>query len=286
MKAAALQAAVPTAIPAVRLNLAALALSIADDAAEVDDYAPAEHLVQLALAYTREFPSTPVDAAAKARQKELTDLRQAYEQIRDAARTLSDKPTDPQVNLALGKFYALAKGDWDRGLTLLAHGSDAKLKDLAVTDLAIPASAEAAVDLGNRYKVEANSESGAARTNLLCRACYWYEQAGNKATDSVRNKMAQIIFDIDKNLPLRPVILYARHGAFQSWADVTQNVRSLVSQSKAQQLVFKGGSNELGIPDPAFGEHKSLVVVYRYRGGVHLSVTGDEVTGEHPGLAG
>jgi hypothetical protein len=84
-------------------------------------------------------------------------------------------------------------------------------------------------------------------------------------------------------------VLYARYGAFQGWADVTDLIRWLVMQAQDSQrrLVTKRVSLEdLCIPEPSFGHYKSLVIVYRHRGGVRLSITGDWDTATIPPLPG
>ena len=278
MKAAALQAAVPTAMPTIRPNFAALALSIADDAAEVDDYSAAEHLVQVAQKYTKELPNSPANIAALARQKELADLRKAYEPLQDEVRTLAKTPADPQANLALGKFYALSKGDWDRGLTLLARSNDAKLKALAESDLASPVDAAAKTALGDRYVAQATPETGLAKSNLLCRASYWYRLAESQLSEQERMRMTRLLAEIDRSLlPHRPVVLHAQYGAFDGWADVTPRIRCLSVLDKTKMFALNVITPELEV-DPAPFQHKSLVVVYRYRGGVHLSITGEGAT--------
>ena len=82
---------------------------------------------------------------------------------------LETNSNDADANLALGRFYALARGDWDRGLPLLAKGNDAPLKSLATADLATPADGNAAAELADRYAARATSETGPAKTNLQCR---------------------------------------------------------------------------------------------------------------------
>jgi formylglycine-generating enzyme required for sulfatase activity len=269
------------------LSLAALALSMADDAAESDDYPAAEDLVRIALVNSAQFADSPVSTAAEARLDEAAELRRAYEPLRDAVRTLAARPADPQANLALGKFYALTKGDWDRGLSLFARGSDRKLKALAEADLAIPRGADAAVELADRYKAQADSERGAAKTNLLCRACYWYQQAASTLAGAEQTKVATTIADINKALPpLRPVVLACRYGAYDRWADVTERVRLLALQHDAQRLTFRGDPGDLGILDPAPYQRKSVVAVYRYRGATYLSLTGEGETVSIPALPG
>src|SRR5262249_45752245 len=156
---------------------AARALAFADDAAEADNYALAERLAKAALADTAKttgFPATA--AAAAARVRELAAVRKAHAAAAEAADRIAAQPDGPDANLALGRFHALARDDWDRGLALLARGSDVKLKDLAQADLASPADAAAAESLAEAYAAHAASESGAAKAHLLGRAYYWYEQ--------------------------------------------------------------------------------------------------------------
>jgi hypothetical protein len=272
---------------AVRLDVATRALALADDAGEADDYEAAERLARAAQVSAGALSGLPVAAAARERVKEIAALRTAYEPARDAARTLTGRPEDPDANLTLGKFYALSRGDWDRGLTLLALGSDPKLKALAAADLASPADAPGARDLGDGYAARAESESGAAKTNLLGRACWWYEQAEGKLAGSERTRLEKKVAGVEKALPAsRPVVLYARYGAYNAWTDVTDLIRRLVVQAPGQRLALPRSLTDLGIPDPAFGEHKSLVIVYRYRGGIHLSITGDSDTANVPALPG
>ena len=44
---------------------------------------------------------------------------------------LSKSPDDSAANLELGRFYCFDRGDWEKGLSMLALGSDAALKKVA-----------------------------------------------------------------------------------------------------------------------------------------------------------
>ncbi len=184
----------------------------------------------------------------------------------DAAGVLVERPDDADANLALGKFHALARGDWDRGLQLLARGGDLKFKALAVADLATPADAVTTLALATAYATQAESESGVAKVHLLCRAVWWYEQAQNQLSGLERSRVERLVAGIDKGLPpLRPIVLSARLGGVATWVDVTDRVRSLML-AKGPRVAVKGDCGALGLPDVAPAEHKSLVIAYRYRG--------------------
>src|SRR5260370_42707753 len=111
----------------------------------------AERLVKTAQASATKTGQPLLTGSAQWRAKDFAVLRQAYEPAAEALKALSIKADDPDANLVAGKFYALAKADWDRGLSLLKLGSDAKLKAIAGRDLAGPREAEAAEEMGQRY---------------------------------------------------------------------------------------------------------------------------------------
>ena len=64
---------------------------------------------------------------------------------------------DADANLTAGKYYSLQKGDWDKGLPLLAKGNDNLLKQLASTDLTRPGEAAAQVAMGEAWLAVLNA---------------------------------------------------------------------------------------------------------------------------------
>ncbi len=104
---------------------------------EADDYDAAERLLRVAQTFVADQTGTPVAIAVATRAPEIPDFLAFHynKSARDAAATLASNPKDPAANLAMGRFQALIRGDWDRGLRLLARGSDAGWKTLAQTDL-------------------------------------------------------------------------------------------------------------------------------------------------------
>jgi WD40 repeat protein len=270
-------------------NAASYASAIADAATEQDAYGPAERLARAAQLNATAARDPNLTAVIPAQFKEFAALRKAYEPVPIALNTLASHPDDPDANLEVGKFYALAKGDWDRGLPRLAVGSDAKLKDLATSDLKCGPDADAMAELADRYSDQAEKAEGATKTHFLWRASYWYERAeGLYNKGPSRTKVATRKTAIEKVLPhARPVVLYARYGAPGGWADPTVNLRRLLLLSGLQKLTFLGGiCPVLEIPEPAKGERKSLIIVYRFRGRVRLSMTGDADTVNLTGSTG
>ncbi len=99
------------------------------------------------------------------------------ENVEDAMAVLKTNPTDPEANLAVGRYYCFRKGDWDKGLPMFAQGSDASLKELAATDMQKPTAPAEQKKLGDGWWDLAGSKVGATWKGSLQRAVYWYRKA-------------------------------------------------------------------------------------------------------------
>lgn len=108
---------------------------------------------------------------------ELEEIAKAYSEVKPAMAALEKAPTDPAANLAVGKYLCFVKGDWDRGIPMLALGNREPLKSLAVTELQGLASWDDRVKLADGWWDLAESETGIARKHLQRRAVHWYRPA-------------------------------------------------------------------------------------------------------------
>jgi hypothetical protein len=135
MKVELLEAAArPGGVPIDHRDGAGIALAACEDAVEADEYGAAERLIQVAKTFVADQAGQPIATAVENRAREVEFLAFHYNKsARDAAATLSSNPNDPAANLAMGRFQALIRGDWDRGVRLLARSNDAGLKLLAQT---------------------------------------------------------------------------------------------------------------------------------------------------------
>ncbi|HVC98148.1 MAG TPA: NPCBM/NEW2 domain-containing protein, partial [Pirellulales bacterium] len=110
-------------------------------------------------------------------RKDLEKLAKAFAAIKDDLERLKADAGDAAANLAVGRFYCLAKKDWARGLSHLVAGDDATLKDLAQRELAKPSGAEDEKSLGDDWWELSRKERGPAKTALASRACFWYRRS-------------------------------------------------------------------------------------------------------------
>src|SRR5262249_41622240 len=96
--------------------------------------------------------------------------------VKPYAQKLEKNPDDAEANREMGKYLCLIKGQWARGLPLLAKGDDDALKGLAQKDLAKPADSKAQIALADAWFAYGESlKSG--NTLAMARAYHWYGEA-------------------------------------------------------------------------------------------------------------
>jgi len=124
---------------------------------------------------------------------------------------LAAAPDDPEANLAAGRYYCFIRGDFAKGLVLLAKGSDTSLKPLAARDLATgPTEAATGLkELGDAWWEQATKEAKnlPARNQCRLRCAYWYKQAEPQVQGLVKTLVQQRLEEIAPaaTLPVQPL---------------------------------------------------------------------------------
>jgi hypothetical protein len=162
----------PRSYPANAGNAPA-ALELLEALESAEDYAVASRLV----AVLEQVPDPSLHAVVLRRAAGVEELRAARERLTVALEKLKSSPADPAANLAVGRYTALLRGDWEHGLPFLAKGDDPKLAALANATLANPAGTDAHVNLANEWWELGLASTGRAATSLLQRAADEYQIA-------------------------------------------------------------------------------------------------------------
>ena len=147
-----------------------------EESVQKDKYDLAKELGKIALAAARKVRD--LDSAKKIvkRNKEIKAIAQEYEEVKTAFVTLETKPADPEANSSAGMFYCLSKGNWEKGLHMLALGNDAAIKDLAMKELKGAKGTDFLV-LGNGWWKQAEKAEGLAKKQLQAHAAIWFRKA-------------------------------------------------------------------------------------------------------------
>ena len=163
--------------PSQHKSISEQALKFTGEAVCKDDFATAGRLGEMALAEARKAHEKELITQAQSQAEEVAKAAKAYEEVKVAKVALEKTPDDPAANLVVGKYFCFLKGNWDKGLPMLALGKDEALKAVAAKELEGAASFSAQAKLGDGWWSLAEKEEGAAKKPMQARAAYWYEQA-------------------------------------------------------------------------------------------------------------
>src|SRR5262249_22048438 len=136
---------------AAHQTVAEAGLDLIDDAVTAGNFKVSQDLMKVVTAAAVKAKSLVLSGRVKTRGEELDALLKEYDALKPALTKLKDSPDDAAANLQVGKFLCLRQGDWEKGLPLLAKGSDAKLKAQAANDLAKPTKAAKQVEVGDGW---------------------------------------------------------------------------------------------------------------------------------------
>ena len=142
--------------------------------------------------------SSPLVKELAAKADDLKKQQASSEEYRRALAVMENDPAEPAANLAAGRYLCLVKGDWERGVPMLALGSDAALKAVAIMELRGANSAEQQAAIGNAWWDAAETRQGEERDMLRLRAGLWYRQAESKLGGLAALKIKQRMEEISK----------------------------------------------------------------------------------------
>jgi hypothetical protein len=206
MKAEWLAATSRAATATGSLPVADACLGLIDEALAADNYELALRLLATAADAARKGRSLALSSKIEARRKEVQASQKEFDEVKEARAKLRQTPDDPDASLAVGKYLCLVRGDWKKGLPLLAKGSNAALKEVAEKEADPPAEAEAQVRLGDGWWDLAGKAMGRTKAQLLARAVYWYEQAVPQLKGLAKARVEKRLQEVAALVPQGPVL--------------------------------------------------------------------------------
>ena len=184
--------------PARHKSIAGEALKLVDKAIGQDKFAVADQLGKLALDEAQKAGDKELIARTQGRIAEVAEIAKAFEAAKAAKVTLEKTPDDPEANLVTGKYLCFVKGDWDKGLLMLALGSDEKLKALAKQELDGAASSAEQAKLGDGWWELAETQEGRAKKQVQRRPVHWYRQALPGLSGLMKDKVEKRLAKLDE----------------------------------------------------------------------------------------
>ncbi len=195
-------------------------LEVVDALIASEDFASASKLCVLLRPLASADPG--LLGVLQKRAAEVEGLRAARDKVAAQMKALAASPADPAANSAVGGYYCFIVGDWDKGLAMLAIGSDAELQKLAKDDLAYPVQADALLRLGDGWWNISTKQAPAAQLKIRQHAAALYGPCVATASPLQRIKIEKRIADAGGARPgdaaLREAIIrqnVARLSAFR-----------------------------------------------------------------------
>ncbi len=116
-------------------------------------------------------------ALAEELEVETTEAMRAYHRFRKKRDKLKKDSTSPEANLVVGKYLCFIRGDWSRGLPLLAKAGDDRLSAIAEGDLRASQGAAGRMKVADDWYDLSKELDGIARRRVADRAAFLYRMA-------------------------------------------------------------------------------------------------------------
>jgi formylglycine-generating enzyme required for sulfatase activity len=110
--------------------------TVGDEALDAGNVDAARELGKLVTSKSSGLRDKEIVQRLKAFRQRFSEAGKDAEELQQAQAFLAKEPSHAPSNLVVGRYLCFTKGDWKRGLPLLAQASDATLKRLAAEELA------------------------------------------------------------------------------------------------------------------------------------------------------
>jgi WD40 repeat protein len=168
--------------------------------------------------------------------KQVKDVAKEHEDVKKAEEKLSAEPKDAEANLTVGLYLTCRKGQWEKGLPLLAQGASPELQELAKKDLAAPDDDKAHVELGDAWWNAAEKKPTHQKAAMQWRAAFWYRQAMPSLKGLTEARVAERLKQIDAQpAPFRvaagvaEVDRFKGHKGSVNWLSISSDGKRLYS---------------------------------------------------------
>jgi len=220
--------------------IAEAAMVVVEGAANAGEYEIALTLCDAArsLAEKAQELSLANDLLAKLDVLKAEQLE--FQKYQAATVRLQLDPLEPVSNLVAGRYLCFIKGDWERGIPMLALSEDVALKYAAGQDQQGGNAPDALLSLGDAWWGIAEKESSMATEQILRRAADWYEKAIPNLNGLAKLKAEKRVADV-RSRPAMPsaTVLEAPHERDRQGRS---GLHGRLEAAKKELLVAHGGT--------------------------------------------
>lgn len=173
-------------------------LHLVDEAVAADDLDAAARFAKVAETSSLKARSVRLINLVSARNKEIDAFKKDADSVQAALAALQRNPRDAGASTIAGKYYCFQKGDWSRGLALLAAGDDAKLKGAAQREVGDPTDPADVLAVADAWHDLGLAASGSARRAMLAHSHATYLKIAGELAGLSRTKADKRIEELEK----------------------------------------------------------------------------------------
>lgn len=162
-------------------------------AADAGNVPLAKKLLGAGQGVARKTRNNPAIVQFKEAYAELRLIEKATADLKTLESKYQSNPGDRQVSSDLGRHYCFISGDWERGLPLLAKGTDPELAQLASAELSGKGGPEAVVALADAWLKWAQRQKGVALDGASARAVDLYSKVRTQLDGLARTRVEKRI---------------------------------------------------------------------------------------------
>ncbi len=172
---------------------------ILEETLDADDYPSSLDLIAAAEQAAVKLKSVPLVVALRKRHAEIVRQSKEFARWQPFADKLAKNPKDEKANLEMGTYHALIKGNWDRGLPMLARGGKSNLQKIAAGDLSEKISP---LSKGDDLASFRHQDRRRRHENAKAlRAYHWYQESYPTADDKAKTFIDKQVAEIAAILP-------------------------------------------------------------------------------------
>jgi WD40 repeat protein len=174
-------------------------LLLLEDTLAADDFASSLALLAAADRAALKLRNVSLVASIRKREEEVRSLQKDYAAYEPFAKQLATDPNDTKANHQMGYYFALYKGNWEKGLPMVAYGSG-PAAHAASLELGTAKSASP-LDAADCWVKFARGTDGLPRINALLHAYQLYLKNLTSADADERKVIEARLLEVNNALP-------------------------------------------------------------------------------------
>ncbi len=184
------------------MEIANAALLLVDEALANDNFSTGKKLLQIAEKEGIDLRNVPLVTQIRKLREKVHQQELVFRNYQPFFEKLISFPNDPKANQKVGWYYALEKGDWNRGLPYLSKSQDPQLKIAAKWDLQKPTTAKDQIKLAEKWLDYAgNIAKKEFKYDIYIRSYGWLQKAQLGLTKKERENVLKTMRSIMDRLP-------------------------------------------------------------------------------------